>query len=185
MLLMAAKTGVAAMQMSAAKNEANKAEARAQEQAQDEYRASKQQLEFDYAEQQRQIIDTQDEELEAKSDAIRAANKSLGTLRATETALSDSSLGSILFEEAYGNAMNYVRVGNTAQNKVDALESNKVAAKQSYINKTTLAENNLENASAEAEARRKSASLNFLSSTLQIGTGGFQLDQQVTTAKGK
>lgn len=157
-------------QMMAAKSEANKAEARAQQQAQDEYAAANQQLEADYAEQQRQIVDTQEQEFEEKSDAIRAANKSLGTLRATETALSDSSLGTILFEEAYGNALNYTRLGNSADNKIATLESNKEAAKQSYISRTTLAENNLENASAEAEARRQTATLNFVAQGVSLGT---------------
>ena len=171
-------------QMMAAKSEANKAEARAQKQAQDEYAAANQQLEADYAEQQRQIVDAQSEEFEAKSDAIRAANKSLGTLRATETALSDSSLGTILFEEAYGNALNYTRLGNTADNKVRSLESNKEAAKQSYISRTTLAENNLENASAEASARRKSATLNFVASGVQLGTGYANQKSTIAAIKG-
>lgn len=171
-------------QMIAAQSEANKAEARAQKQAQDEYAAANQQLEADYAEQQRQIADAQSEEFEAKSDAIRAANKSLGTLRATETALSDSSLGTILFEEAYGNALNYTRLGNTADNKIRSLESNKEAAKQSYISRTTLAENNLENASAEASARRKSATLNFVASGVQLGTSYANQKSTIAAIKG-
>ena len=143
------KLVMADQQKTAAKNEANIAETRAQQQAQQEYAASEKQLAAEYSETQRQIADANDEDLEGKSDAIRAANKSLGTLRATETALSDSSLGTILFEEAYGNAMNYTRIGNTTDR--------------------TLAANNLANASAEAEKRRRTASLNFKSQVLSIG----------------
>ena len=165
----ASKLVMANEQKKAAKNEANIAETRAQQQAQQEYAASQNQLAAEYSETQRQISDANDEDLEGKSDAIRAANKSLGTLRATETALSDSSLGTILFEEAYGNAMNYTRIGNTTDRKIDTLESNKKSQKQSYINRTTLAANNLANASAEAEKRRRTASLNFKSQVLSIG----------------
>lgn len=171
-------------QMMMAQGEANKAEIRAQNQAQDEFDAAESQLQSDYQEQQRQIIDTQAEEFEGKSDAIRAANKALGTLRSTETSLSDSSLGTILFEEAYGNAMNYARVGKTASNKIDSLEANKQALKQSYISRTTLAENNMENAAAEAGARRKSAALGFVASGVQLGTGHYQHQSTINAIKG-
>lgn len=171
-------------QMVAAKSEANKAEIRAQSQAQDEYAAAQEQLKGEYAEQQRQIVDTQQKEFEDKSDAIRAANKSLGTLRATETALSDSSLGTILFEEAYGNALNYTRLGKSADNRVSTLESNKQAAKQSYISRTTLAENNLENAAAEASARRKTASLNFVAQGVSLGVGQYNQNATIAAIKG-
>ncbi|MDB4225468.1 hypothetical protein N9778_00400 [Hyphomicrobiales bacterium] len=179
-LMMMASAATSGVQMIAAKSEANKAEIRAQSQAQDEYDAAQEQLKGEYAEQQRQIVDTQQKEFEDKSDAIRAANKSLGTLRATETALSDSSLGTILFEEAYGNALNYTRLGKSADNRVSTLESNKQAAKQSYISRTTLAENNLENAAAEASARRKTAGLNFVAQGVSLGVG--QINQNATIA---
>lgn len=184
MMSAASKLVMAGEQKTAAKNEANIAETRAQQLAQQEYAASEKQLAADYAETQRQIADANDEELEGKSDAIRAANKSLGTLRATETALSDSSLGTILFEEAYGNAMNYTRIGNTADRKIDTLESNKRSQKQSYINRTTLAANNLSNASAEAEKRRRTASLNFTSQVLSIGADSATSYGNLQVAKG-
>jgi len=172
-LMMIASAGTklvsAGIENKATKNEANIAENRAQKAAKQEYAASEKQLAADYAESQRQIADTQTEELEGKSDAIRAANKSLGTLRATETALSDSSLGTILFEEAYGNALNYTRIGNTADRKTSAIESNKVTQKESYISRTTLAANNMENASAESDKRRRTSDLKLASSVLQIG----------------
>lgn len=183
-LMMMAQGAMSGMQMIAAKKEANKAEARAVQQAEDEKIAANQQLEADYAEQQRQISDTQSEAFEGKSDAIRAANKALGTLRATETALSDSSLGSLMFEEAYGNALNYARLSKSTDKKIDALESNKNAAQQSFLNRTTLADNNLENTLAETSARKKSATLNFAASTIQMGVGAYQHNQTIKAIKG-
>lgn len=147
-------------------SQANKAQDRANRQLQDQYDAEAANLENQYAEQQRQIVDAQAEDLEAKSDAIRQANEALGTLRATETALSDSSLGSILFEEAYGNALNYARIDKTGDNKISAIESGKAAAKQSYLNNTTLARNETENAIAQADANKTSAVLGFASSAV-------------------
>ncbi len=183
-LMMMAQGAMSGMQMIAAKKEANKAEARAVQQAEDEKIAANQQLEADYAEQRRQISDTQSEAFEGKSDAIRAANKALGTLRATETALSDSSLGSLMFEEAYGNALNYARLSKSTDKKIDALESNKNAAQQSFLNRTTLADNNLENTLAETSARKKSATLNFAASTIQMGTSAYAHKQTINAIKG-
>ena len=152
-------------------SQANKAQDRANAQLQDQYDAEAANLENQYAEQQRQIVDAQGEDLEAKSDAIRQANEALGTLRATETSLSDSSLGTILFEEAYGNALNYARIDKSGQNKVDAIESGKETAMQSYLNNTTLAQNQTENVIAEADARKTSAVLGFASDGISTYTG--------------
>lgn len=152
-------------------SQANKAQDRANAQLQDQYDAEAANLENQYAEQQRQIVDAQGEDLEAKSDAIRQANEALGTLRATETSLSDSSLGTILFEEAYGNALNYARIDKSGQNKVDAIESGKETAMQSYLNNTTLAQNQTENIIAEADARKTSAVLGFASDGISAYSG--------------
>lgn len=162
-------------------SQANKAEKRANAQLQDQYDAEAVNLENQYEEQQRQIVDAQGEDLEAKSDAIRQANEALGTLRATETALSDSSLGTLLFEEAYGNALNYARIDNSGQNKIDAIESGKKTAMQSYLNNTTLAQNQTENVIAEANARKTGAILGFASDGISAYTG-YQ-NQQATIAE--
>lgn len=169
--LMIMSMASAAAQTAAAVSQANKAQERANRQLQDQYDAEAANLENQYAEQQRQIVDAQAEDLEGKSDAIRQANEALGTLRASETALSDSSLGSILFEEAYGNALNYARIDKTGANKIAAIESGKDAARQSYLNNTTLARNETENVIAEADARKTNAYLGLASSAVSTYTG--------------
>tara|TARA_B100000795_G_scaffold146636_1_gene109890 strand:+ start:12560 stop:13105 length:546 start_codon:yes stop_codon:yes gene_type:complete len=162
------KIAVAATSAAATISQANMAEDRANAQLADEFTAASSQLDREYSESQRKIAEAQDEDFEGKSDAIRAANKALGTMRATETALTDSSLGTLMFEEAYGNALNYSRLDKTGKRKVMALESEKFAAQQSYISRTTLASNQNANLAADLSARRTGAMLGVASSGLNI-----------------
>jgi len=171
---------VSAAQGAAVISQANMAEDRANAQLADEFKAASTQLDREYAEGQRKIVEAQDEDFEGKSDAIRAANKALGTMRATETALTDSSLGTLMFEEAYGNALNYSRLDKTGKRKVMALESEKFGAEQSYISRTTLASNQNANLAADLSARRTGAMLGVASSGLSIYAGA--QNQQATIA---
>jgi len=168
MMMMIAAT---AAQTASTIAEANKAENRANDQLADEFKAASTQLDNEYQEGQRKIVEAQGEDFEGKSDAIRTANKALGTMRATESALTDSSLGTLMFEEAYGNALNYSRLDDTGKRKVMALESEKFGAEQSYISRTTLAANQNANLAADLSARRTGAMLNLASSGLNIYSG--------------
>lgn len=164
--------------------QANQAAERANAQLQQEYAAAQAQTKAEYAETNRQMADEQARDFDEKSDALRAANESLGTMRATETALSDASLGTILFEEAYGNALNYTRLDKTSQNALLALESQKGAAKQNYISRTTLAQNQTTNTLAEVSARKTTAKLQKTSTMLSIGANAYGQHQQLNAIKG-
>jgi hypothetical protein len=148
--------------------QANQAASRARSQAQAEYEAAARETQAAYQESQRKIAERQMDSIDEQSDAIREANEALGTLRATETALSDSSLGTIFFENAYGNALNYTRLDENAKREITALESEKYGAEQAYINRTTVARNQAENAIAESNARKTGALLGIAGSGLQI-----------------
>ena len=182
--LMAGQMFMAQQAQDAAYTQANQAAARANAQLQQEYAAAQAQTKAEYAETNRQMADEQSRDFDEKSDALRAANESLGTMRATETALSDASLGTILFEEAYGNALNYTRLDKTSQNALLALESQKGAAKQNYISRTTLAQNQTTNTLAETHARKVSAKLQKTSSMLQIGANTYAQHSQLNAIKG-
>ena len=176
--------GLANQQRKIAKQQADQAAVRAQAQLQQEYAAAQAQTKSEYIETNRQMADEQSRDFDEKSDALRAANEALGTMRATETALSDASLGTILFEEAYGNALNYSRLDKTSQNALLALESQKGASKQNYISRTTLAANQTTNTLAEVSARKTNADLQFYSSTLKVGQEAYSRDSQTSGAKG-
>lgn len=179
-MCMTAMIALSAMQGVMAISQANAAARRAEEQAQAEYRAAAEETKAKYQEGNRKIAESQADALDEQSDRIRAANEALGTLRATETALSDSSLGTIFFENAYGDALNYTRIDENAKREQMALESEKYGAEQSYINRTTLAQNQASNAIAEANARKTSAVLGIASSGLKIYSA--DLAQQSTIA---
>lgn len=165
-------------------DQANQAEDRANRQAQDSYKAAEANTKAQYDEANRKIAENNLDKMSEKSDAIRKANEALGTMRATETALSDSSLGSILFEESYGNALNYTRIDENARRQNASLESSKYAAEQEYINRTTLAANQAENAIAESNARRTNAVLGAVGSSLQIGAQYNQNQKVLGAIKG-
>lgn len=175
-----AQIATAAVSASVAINQAKQAEARAREQAQREYEAAARETELAYQESNRKIAEAQLAEMENESDAIRAANKALGALRATESSLSDASLGTIFFEEAYTNGMNFARMDTNAKREITALVSEKYAAEQSYINRTTLAENQAENYIAESNARKTSAILGAVGSSLKIASSEYAAARQTS-----
>jgi ElaB/YqjD/DUF883 family membrane-anchored ribosome-binding protein len=179
--LAVAQIAMSAVNAAVAINQANQAADRARQQAMQEYEAAKRETEAAYQETNRKIAESQLDQMEAESDAIRAANKSLGTLRATESALSDSSLGTIFFEEAYTNGLNFSRMNTNGKREVTALISEKYASEQAYINRTTMAANQAENYIAESNARKTGAILGAVGSGLQIGSS-YYANQQLTNA---
>jgi len=179
--LAVAQIAATAMSAAVAVNQAKQAEQRAQQQAQREYEAAVRETENAYQETNRKIAEAQLQEMENESDAIRAANKALGSLRATESSLSDASLGTIFFEEAYTNGMNFSRMDTNAKRDITALVSEKYASEQAYINRTTMAQNQAENYIAESNARKTSAILGAVGSSLQIGSN-YYANQKLTNA---
>lgn len=175
--LLAMSAGSAAVSYS----QAQQAEKQAKDNAEASYRSAKANTEAQYAETNRKIAEENLAAMEEKSDMIRAANEALGTLRATETALSDSTLGTIYFENYYGEALNYTRVDESVRRANLALESEKYGAEQSYITKTTLAQNEATNMIRESNARKVNALTTFASGSLQIGAG-YVKDQQTLDA---
>lgn len=149
-------------------DQANQAKKRAAQQAADTYRAAEENAKAQYAETNRKQAEAGLDAMNEQSDRIRAANEQVGTMRATETALSDASLGTLLFENAYGNALNYTRIDETFHRQIAALESEKSGAAQNYINTTTQAKNQASNVMAEASARQTNAVLGAAGSYLSI-----------------
>lgn len=174
----AMSAGVAVMQ-------ANAAASRARDQANAEYKAAAEETKAKYQEANRKIADEQADNLDEQSDRIRQANEALGTLRASETALSDSSLGTIFFEQAYGDALNYTRIDENSKREQAAYESEKYGAEQSYLNRTTLAQNNANNAIAESNARKTGAMLNLVGSGLKIHAQDQYNQQMLGAIKGE
>lgn len=164
--------------------QANKAADRAAQQAEADYKAAAEETKAKYAEANRKIYEEQQDSFDEQSDRIREANKALGTLRATETALSDASLGTIFFENAYGDALNYTRIDETSKRKQMALESEKYGAETAYINRTTRSQNAATNAIAEANARKSSALLGIASNSLQIYSGDVRHQQTLSAIRG-
>ena len=153
------------MQMMMAQQQAAQQAAVARQQAEAEYAAAAQRANAEYAEANRQIGEAQIEEIETKSDLIREAKEQLGTLRAAETALSDSSLGNLFFESQYQNSADLVRITEQVDKQVAAGQAAKSAAAQGYINTVTIAKNNAGNAMMRANAASNAAVMQG------IGTG--------------
>jgi len=159
------------MQMMMAQQQASQQAAVARQQAEAEYAAAAQRANAEYSEANRQIGEAQIEEIETKSDLIREANEQLGTLRAAETALSDSSLGNLFFESQYQNSADLVRITEQVDKQVAAGQAAKSAAAQGYINTVTIAKNNAGNAMMRANAASNSAALQGIGTAIS-GTVG-------------
>lgn len=164
----AIQIGVAVVGAVATMQQASAAADRAAQQAQDSYAAAEAETKAKYAEANRKQAEAALDAMGEKSDAIRKANESLGTMRATETALSDSSLSTIFFEEGYGQALTYQRLDTNMRRELAAIESEKYGAEQAYINRTVMAKNQAENMIQESNARATGAILGAAGSGLNI-----------------
>lgn len=169
MSLMVAQLAMAAAGAMAAQQQAKQAANAAAENAKSQYAAAKANTEAKYAETNRKIAESQIDALDEKSDKIRESNYAMGTFRAAETALSDSSLGTIAFEQMYGDSLDAVRMDRNQQRMFWALESEKTGAEVNYINQTTMAENQAQNQIREANARASEAFMGAIGSGLSIG----------------
>lgn len=182
--LMLLQIGTSAVSAMVAMDQADQAASRASQQAQDSYRAAEEQTKAQYAETNRKQAEAAIDSMNQQSDRIRQANEALGTMRATETALSDSSLGTILFESAYGDALNYTRIDESFRREYAALESEKYGAEQAYINRVTQAKNQAENAIMESNARKTGAILGAVGSGLQFKAQDMANNTMINTIKG-
>lgn len=180
-MCMTAMIALSVAQGAMAVQQANAAADRAAQQAQDEYAAADANLKAQYAESNRKQAEAAIDNMNEQSDRIRAANEHIGTMRATETALSDASLTSILFENAYGDALNYTRIDENFNREFAALDSEKSGAQQSYLNTVTQAKNQANNAIAQANAQATGAVLNAAGTSLNIYNTD-QNQQKILTA---
>lgn len=152
-------------------DQANTAQGLANDQARAAYLAAEGQLEADYQSANAEIAREQEDTADEKSDRIRQANKVLGTMMATETSLSNASVGTFMFEELYGQSLNYVRLDKNLARAVEAGENQKWAAQVNYINNTSASKNAAENAIQRAQNNKVNAVLSGVSGGLQIGAG--------------
>jgi len=169
MTLMVAQLAMTAVAAQQAQQQAKQAAAAAAANAESQYAAAKANTEAQYAETNRKIAESQIDALDERSDAIRESNYSMGTFRAAETALSDSSLGTIAFEQMYGDSLEAVRMDRNQKRMFWALESEKSGAEINYINQTTVAQNEAGNQIREANARASEAFMGAIGSGLSIG----------------
>jgi len=175
-----AQLAITAVGAMAAQQQAKKAANAAAENARSQYAAAKANTEAKYAETNRKIAEEQIDAMNEKSDKIREANYAMGTFRAAETALSDSSLGTIAFEQMYGDSLDAVRMDRNQQRMFWALESEKTGAEINYINQTTVAENEARNQIQEANAKASAAFMGAIGSGLKMGAN-YQYQQDVLT----
>ena len=165
-------------------DQANTAQGLANDQARAAYLAAEGQLEADYQAANAEIAREQEDTADERSDRIRQANKVLGTMMATENSLSNASVGTFMFEELYGQSLNYVRLDKNLARAVEAGENQKWAAQVNYINNTSASKNAATNAIQKAQNNKVNAVLSGVSSGLQIGAG-YQANQAQAAAQQK
>lgn len=181
MTLMVAQLAMTAAGAMMAQQQAKKAANAAAENAKSQYAAAEANTKAKYAETNRKIAEEQIDAMNEKSDKIREANYAMGTFRAAETALSDSSLGTIAFEQMYGDSLDAVRMDRNQQRMFWSLESEKTGAEINYINQTTVAENEARNQIQQANANASAAFMGAIGSGLKIGAG-YQQNQATLAA---
>ena len=163
-------------------DQANTAQGLTNDQARAAYLAAEGQLEADYQAANAEIAREQEDTADERSDRIRQANKVLGTMMATENSLSNASVGTFMFEELYGQSLNYVRLDKNLARAVEAGENQKWAAQVNYINNTSASKNAATNAIQKAQNNKVNAVLSGVSSGLQIGAG-YQANQAQAAAQ--
>ena len=173
-ILTAASLAASAVQMQMQMQQARRMEQRAAAQARAQYEASERNALAQYAEENRKIAEKALDTMDEQSDRVRAANEAMGPFMAADNNLSDGTFMSLVFEEAYGDSLNYIRLDRNAKREIASFESNKYAAEMNYINEVQMAQNQADNYMQEANARKTDAILGFVGSGLQIGTGYYQ-----------
>ena len=97
-------------------------------QADAEFEAAEQQRKAEEAEALRGIAQEQQQGLEQQSDIMRSSQKELGAVQASETMLTESSLGSLLYAGAYDLNVGLGRVAEQEARNVGFKESEQAAA---------------------------------------------------------
>ena len=132
-------------------------------QADAEFEAAEQQRKAEEQEALRGIAQEQQEGLEQQSDVVRAAQKELGDLQASETMLTESSLGSILFTGEYGTQVGLGRISEKETRDVDLRKSQQLGAINEQANRGNVA-------AAKASAQISAAVLSTISTAVSAGT---------------
>ena len=135
----------------------------AKAQADAEFEAAEQQREAEEAEALRLLAQEQQEGLEQQSDVVRAAQKELGNLQASETMLTESSLGSILFTGEYGTEVGLGRISEKEARDVDLRKSQQLGAINEQANRGNVA-------AAKASAQISAAVASTVSTAVSAGT---------------
>jgi len=129
--------------------------------------------EFDAAEQQRKaeeqealrlLAQEQEESLDQQSDVVRAAQKELGDLQASETMLTESSLGSILFTGEYGTEVGLGRISEKEARDVALRKSQQLGAINNQANRGNVA-------AAKASAQISKAVAGTVATAARVGMG--------------
>tara|TARA_R110000822_G_scaffold13959_9_gene49214 strand:+ start:404 stop:895 length:492 start_codon:yes stop_codon:yes gene_type:complete len=127
--------------------------------------------EFDAAEQQRKAEEQealrlaaqeQKESLDQQSDVVRAAQQELGDLQASETMLTESSLGSILFAGEYGTEVGLGRISEKEARDVALRKSQQLGAINNQANRGNVA-------AAKASAQISKAVASTISTAASVG----------------
>ena len=175
--------GMAVVSAAMASRQAAAQEKMATEMANNEYEAARRRLEAEYEEANRQIAEVQEQELEDSSDLIRKANKELGIMRVSETALSDASLGNLYFESHYTNSADLQRLEENVDKQIAAGEASKLASMEAYSSRSRQAKNQAQNVMTQAANTKSKAYLNVISTGVKAGVSQHKHQQTLAALK--
>jgi len=133
------------------------------QQAKAEFEAAEAQRKAEEQEALRLLAEEQQESLDQQSDVVRAAQKELGELQASETMLTESSLGSILFSGEYGKQVGLGRIEEKEARDVSLRKSQQLAAINEQSNRGRIA-------STKASSQIGKAVAGTLSTAASAGT---------------
>jgi len=133
------------------------------QQAKAEFKAAEAQRKAEEQEALRLLAQEQQESLDQQSDVVRTAQKELGDLQASETMLTESSLGSILFTGEYGTQVGLGRISEKETRDVDLRKSQQLGAINEQANRGNVA-------AAKASGQISAAVLSTISTAVSAGT---------------
>tara|TARA_R110002110_G_scaffold120489_7_gene295713 strand:- start:159 stop:638 length:480 start_codon:yes stop_codon:yes gene_type:complete len=135
------------------------------QQAKAEFKAAEQQRKAEEQEALRLAAQEQKESLDQQSDVVRAAQQELGDLQASETMLTESSLGSILFAGEYGTEVGLGRISEKEARDVALRKSQQLGAINNQANRGNVA-------AAKASAQISKAVASTIATGAKAGMGG-------------
>lgn len=142
---------------------------RAAQEARDaEIEAAYRNAQLEYIEAERQVEEERQKAISEESDRIRQAKSELGSIRALGQGLSDTSLGSLLFESDYVAGVDINRIEDNLSSFVDQKESEKKAAYVDAENTAKGATNKANSTVAQANANMVGAGLGAVNTGLNI-----------------